>query len=176
MSQRKAWAVIGLVTLLVGGAATGAVGIRAARAAATEGKDARLQSPDVAGRPLANLFRGNVARFRQMLRGLDLSPEQRGEIKTILKSHREEIRTVVREVREQHQKVREAAQAEPLDEAAVRQAAEGMAKGIGDAAALHARIRREVMAKLTPEQIKKVEGFQKGVRESVDKALAAAGN
>jgi Spy/CpxP family protein refolding chaperone len=174
MSRRKTWVVIGLVTLLVGGAVTGAVGLRAARAA--EGKDANLLPADAPGRPLAKLFRENAGRFREMLRGLGLSAEQRQEIRTILKSHREEIRTIAREVREQHQKVREAAQADPLNEAAVRQAAEGMAKGIGDAAVLHAKIRREVMAKLTPEQIKKVESFRNSVHDSVDKALAAAGN
>jgi Spy/CpxP family protein refolding chaperone len=176
MSRRKVWLVIGAVVLLAGATATGLVGIHAARAAATQATGTDLLPPELGARPVGKLFRENLGRLRALRGELGVTPEQREQIKTVLQSHKEEIVTVAREVREQHKQVRRAEKSEPLNEAAIRQAATNMAQSLGDAAVLHAKIRREVMAKLTPEQVKKIETFRRGVDGSVDKALAQAGN
>ncbi len=46
---------------------------------------------------------------------------------------------------------------------------------LGDGAVLHAKIRAEVMAKLTPAQVQKLSAFRRDIDHSVDTALEAAG-
>jgi Spy/CpxP family protein refolding chaperone len=175
MNRRRVWVVTGVVTVLAIGAAAGLFGLRAARAAQAEGGKAALPAGGLADRPLAKLFRENLGRFRALRGELGLTDEQRNEIKAILKSHKEEIRTVAGELREEHKKLREATLRQPLDEAAIRQAASDMATSIGDAAVLHAKVREEVVSKLTPQQVRKLDTFRKDVETSVDKCLASAG-
>lgn len=128
--------------------------------------------PALAGRPIGRLAHEVLPKLRELRRDMDLQPAQWEAIRGVLKSHDTELRAVGRRLREGHREVAEAIRAEPLDEAAVRAAASDLARAIGDAAVLRARVQREVKPHLTAEQIATLEAFRQQVEQSVDRVLA----
>lgn len=174
MTQRRKW-IAGTGAVLVAGGVAIAVALAARSWAAGEaGAGLGLLSPELAQRPLGRMLRENVERLRSLKGQLNITGEQKEEIKKVLQSHRAEMVAVAKEVRAQHKKVVAAVQAEPSDEAAIRRATQEMAKALGDAAVLHAKVRREVRAKLTPEQREKADACQQEISTSVDRALDEA--
>lgn len=102
------------------------------------------------------------------LRQLDLTDEQKSQIKGILKSHREEFHASLEKLRTLHQTVGKIAHQPEIDEAAIR-AAVGQAVGpLGDLAVLHVRVRQEIDAVLTPEQRQKAEALHEKLRSHVE--------
>jgi periplasmic protein CpxP/Spy len=102
------------------------------------------------------------------LRQLDLTDEQKTQIKGILKSHREEFHASLDKLRTLHQTVGKIAHQQEIDEAAIR-AAVGQAVGpLGDLAVLQARVRQEIDAVLTPEQRQKAEALHEKLRSHVE--------
>ena len=102
------------------------------------------------------------------LRQLDLTDEQKTQIKGILKSHREEFHASLEKLRTLHQTVGKIAHQQEIDEAAIR-AAVGQAVGpLGDLAVLHVRVRQEIDAVLTPEQRLKAEALHEKLRSHVE--------
>jgi len=102
------------------------------------------------------------------LRQLDLTAEQKTQIKGILKSHREEFHASLEKLRTLHQTVGKIAHQPDIDEAAIR-AAVGQAVGpLGDLAVLHVRVRQEIDAVLTPEQRQKAEALHEKLRSHVE--------
>ena len=101
------------------------------------------------------------------LRQLDLTDDQKTQIKGILKSHREEFHASLEKLRTLHQTVGKIAHQQEIDEAAIR-AAVGQAVGpLGDLAVLHVRVRQEIDAVLTPEQRLKAEALHEKLRSHV---------
>jgi periplasmic protein CpxP/Spy len=88
------------------------------------------------------------------LRELDLTDAQREQVKTIMESHRADQQTIGGRM-EAARKALGDAIADPFDEAAIRAKAAEVGAVEADAAVLQARIRGEVFALLTPEQVKK---------------------
>ena len=86
------------------------------------------------------------------LRGLDLSDAQREQVKTIVDSHRDELRQVGEKMREAHKAFAEATNAETIDEAAIRAKSTAVASAMADEAVLRAKVRAEVLTVLTAEQ------------------------
>jgi periplasmic protein CpxP/Spy len=87
-----------------------------------------------------------------MLRQLDLSEEQRTQVRQIMDGHRDELRAVGERVRAAHQAQNDAVTAAQFDEQAVRSKAAELAAVEADAAVLQAKLHSEVFAVLTPEQ------------------------
>ena len=113
-----------------------------------------------------------------MLRQLDLSEEQRTQVRQIMDGHRDELRAVGERVRAAHQAQNDAVTAAQFDEQAVRSKAAELAAVEADAAVLQAKLHSEVFAVLTPEQQAKaaelkaqrearVDQFRERVRERV---------
>jgi Spy/CpxP family protein refolding chaperone len=87
-----------------------------------------------------------------LLRQLDLSEEQRAQVRQVMEGHRDELRAVGERLRAAHQAQEVAVTAAQFDEGAVRARSAELAAVEADAAVLHARVHSEVFAVLTPEQ------------------------
>jgi periplasmic protein CpxP/Spy len=86
------------------------------------------------------------------LRQLDLTDEQREQIRSIREQNREAARAVGQKLMTARQGLRDAATAETMDEAAIRAAAGALATAEAEAAINHARVHAQVWKVLTPEQ------------------------
>lgn len=135
-----------------------------------------------AGRLSADAFphgsRGDFAprMFARMARFLDLTADQRTQIKSVLKAHAAEIEAQMTAKRTARQALRQAMLAQPLDEAAIRERAMESGKVEADGAVLFARIRAEVDPILTPEQRTRVLAFGTRARRHRDNAVQSFDN
>lgn len=122
-------------------------------------------------RPLVEFLFENLGRLAKLRRQLQLTPEQRGKLKEMIKVHKPEIVAAIGKIREGRKKVQAAVRAEPPNEVAIRSAAASMSGPLAEAAVLRAKIRREALALLTPEQRGKVDRFIAETQESADEAF-----
>lgn len=131
----------------------------------------------LAGRLSAGAFpRGGHSEFGPRLFGriartLDLSDEQKARVKTILKSHASEIETQMKASAAARHAVHEAVLSQPVDEAAIRAAAQWMGEVHADGAVLFAKIRTEVQPILTEEQRTRIEKLRERARHRSGAAL-----
>ena len=95
---------------------------------------------------------GPFARLGLPLGQLELTDAQRQQIRSIVESHREEMRQLGERTRDARLALRHASEAEAFDENAVRAASNGLSGPMAERAVLHAKLRAEVMQVLTPEQ------------------------
>jgi Spy/CpxP family protein refolding chaperone len=129
---------------------------------------------DGPARPLRMFFSGQFGRLLELRSELDLTTEQRKQIRDILINHRAEIATVIKPVVEERRALREATLTQNVDEAKIRAAAADLGKAIGDAAVVGSTIKAEVRAVLTPEQQKKVDEYRVDTESAVDSFLNEA--
>jgi protein CpxP len=87
-----------------------------------------------------------------MLRQLELTEEQRTQVRQVMDSHRAELRASREKLRAAHKAQRDAVTAAQFDEQTIRTQAAELAAVTADAAVLRARIHSEVFAVLTPDQ------------------------
>jgi Spy/CpxP family protein refolding chaperone len=127
-------------------------------------------SDDEAG-PLRMFLIGQKGRLMTLRAELGVTGEQRAEIRTIVRGHRQEIVGVVKPLVANRRALREAVLAENPDEAAIRAAASELGSAIGDAAVLASQIKPEVFKVLTPEQQKKVSDFRADAESAADRFL-----
>jgi Spy/CpxP family protein refolding chaperone len=109
--------------------------------------------------------------FGRIARALDLTDDQKSQIKAILKTHASEIETQMKASAEARRAVHEAVLAQPVDEAAIRAAAQRLGEIHADGAVLFAKIRTEVQPLLTEEQRGKIQKFRERARHRADSAL-----
>jgi Spy/CpxP family protein refolding chaperone len=117
---------------------------------------------------------GQFGRLLELRSELDLTTEQRHQVRDILVDHRAEIATAVKPVVEKRRALREATLAANVDETAIRTAANDLGKAIGDAAVIGAKVKAEVRAVLTPEQQKKLDEFRGASDSAIDSFLDEA--
>jgi Spy/CpxP family protein refolding chaperone len=89
------------------------------------------------------------------LRELGLTEAQHEQVKAIMESHRDEQKAVGDKMQAARKALHAAITADAFNEAAIRAAAVEIGAAEGDAAVLQAKIHGEVIAILTPEQLKK---------------------
>lgn len=90
--------------------------------------------------------------FVTMLESLNLSPEQKHKVAQILKDNRDQGKALRENMKKAHLEMREVMDKTPGDEAAVRKAAQAMAKA-GEEMAVHmGKVKAQIDAVLTPEQ------------------------
>jgi periplasmic protein CpxP/Spy len=87
-----------------------------------------------------------------LLRQLDLTDEQRAQVRQVMESHRDELRAIGEKVMAAHRAQNDVVTAPTFDENAIRAKAAELAAVEADAAVLHAKLHGEVFAILTPEQ------------------------
>ena len=93
-----------------------------------------------------------VRDLRRGIRDMQLTQEQKTEIRGVLKSHAGEFRQAAERLREARQALNAAVRQEPIDEALIRERAAGAAVAAGDLAVVGAHVRAEVIDLLTDEQ------------------------
>jgi Spy/CpxP family protein refolding chaperone len=157
--------VLGLV------AVTGEVGI----AAAPDGTASALPSwRQLADTPIGRLMSGNLGRLLVLRSEMNVTPEQRAEIRGVLVGHRSQIAATVKSVREKHLVLRDAVLADQPDEGKIRAAASELGDALGDAAVKAARLRGKLAPILTDEQRELIREFRQDRDESVDEFLTKA--
>jgi periplasmic protein CpxP/Spy len=128
--------------------------------------------------------RGGFGGPMAMLRQLDLTEEQRTQVRQVMDGHRDELRAIGERLAAAHKAQHEAVTAATLDEQAVRAKSADLAQVMADAAVLRARVHSEVFAVLTPEQQAKAaelktqrearrEQIRERVRERIQQRRAA---
>ena len=119
-----------------------------------------VRSADVANvaerPPLAKLIVGNFMRFALLRMDLNLTEEQRAEMKKIAQEHRPEIAAVAKKVIAAKRGLVEEVLAEQPDEQKIRAAASKLSEAIGDAAVFASKVVPEGRKVLTPEQREKI--------------------
>lgn len=125
-------------------------------------------------RPLRMFLSGQFGRLLQLRSELDLSDEQRTEIREIVKSHKSEIAAAMKPVVEKRRALREATLAETPNEQAIRTAAADLGKALGDVAVVGAKIKAEVREVLTPEQREKIKSHRTEADAAVDQFIDEA--
>ena len=93
------------------------------------------------------------------LHELGLTDAQKTQIKGILRSHKQEFRGTMERLHAAHEAVGQLSRQEAIDEDAIREGVREAVAPLGDLAVLHARVRREIAAVLTPEQRQKAESL-----------------
>jgi Spy/CpxP family protein refolding chaperone len=131
----------------------------------------------LAGRLSAGAFsphaRGDFAPrvFARISRALDLTDEQQAKIKGVLQSHSDEIKAQIQASTAARSALHAAVINQPLDESAIRTAAQRVGQTQGDAAILFSKIRAEVDPILTPDQKDRIQKFHDTMGQRADKAV-----
>jgi Spy/CpxP family protein refolding chaperone len=97
---------------------------------------------------------GPEGNFVLMVKVLDLTKEQKEQIKSILDVERERVSPLVRQLAENREKLRQAVEAEPFDEPTVRTLATSQEKAHIEMVVSRVRVESRILALLTPEQRK----------------------
>jgi Spy/CpxP family protein refolding chaperone len=93
-------------------------------------------------------------------RELDLTEEQRTQVKAIVDSHQDEFRAAGEKMRTARQGMQALLEAETLDEAAIRAKSVEVAAAEADSAILGAKVRQQTLQVLTSEQLAKLKEMQ----------------
>lgn len=86
-------------------------------------------------------------------RELDLTEEQRAQLKSIAESHRDEFKAAGQKARAAHDGMQALLEAETIDEAAIRAKSTEVAAAEADVMILNAKVRRESLQILTADQL-----------------------
>lgn len=95
---------------------------------------------------------GGIAGFR----GLDLSDDQKEQLKKIAESHAAEFKAIGEKTRAAHEGMRELLEADTINESAIRAKSQEVAAAQADAMILDAKIRKESLQILTADQLAKL--------------------
>lgn len=131
---------------------------------------------DADSRPakLAQMVRARIARMVVLRDDLDITAEQRAELRGIFIAHRDDLRPAMLEVLEHKRALRDAVMAENPDEAAIRAEADALGDAIGDAAVAMSQVAGEARTVLTAEQLELIEEAMADNREAVDRFIEEA--
>ncbi|HUQ89053.1 MAG TPA: Spy/CpxP family protein refolding chaperone [Vicinamibacterales bacterium] len=94
--------------------------------------------------------------FGPGFRGLDLSDDQRAQLKTIAESHRAEFEAAGKKVGAARESMRALVEADSINEGAIRAKSAEIAAAEADLLILNAKVRQESMQVLTAEQLAKL--------------------
>ena len=103
--------------------------------------------------------------FDRMAEILDLTPEQREQVKAIRAAEQEKIAPLREQMREEREQMRAIIEKQPFDEAAVRSLAAAQAEIRTEMFVSHARVKNQIHALLTPEQRQKAEELRSQMKE-----------
>jgi protein CpxP len=154
MMRRKIAAVFGAAAVAAV-VTTGFVQAQAQDGTATQAQRHERRGPGGPGGRFGGpggFGRGGFGGPLAMLRQLDLTEDQRAQVKQVMDSHRAELQAIGEKLRAAHKAQQDAVTAAQFDEQAVRTRAAELATLAADAAVLQAKVHSEVFAVLTPEQ------------------------
>jgi Spy/CpxP family protein refolding chaperone len=96
---------------------------------------------------------------------LNLTDAQAQQIKQVLDSHQVQMTAQGETLKTAREALHQAASASPVNEAAIRSAAQAVGQAEGDAALLHARVHALILPLLNSDQRQKFSAFGEGRRE-----------
>jgi protein CpxP len=99
---------------------------------------------------------GGPMGFGPGFRQLDLTDDQKAQLKQLAESHRDEFRAAGEKVRAARDGMRALVDAETIDEGAIRAKSTEIAAAEADVMILNAKVRKESMQVLTSEQLAKL--------------------
>jgi protein CpxP len=115
--------------------------------------DQRQPQASAAPRGQAKAFgRHRRQAANRLLRQLDLTEEQKGQIRSMVLKNRDAVRALRQSLRDKAMAMREAARTQPFDEAQVRAHAQEVASLRAELMVARARLHHEMLGVLTPEQ------------------------
>ncbi len=114
---------------------------------------------------------GPSGEIMRELRSLDLTDAQIEKIRATIDTHKDEIKAIADRMMAAREALHAAIVADPIDEGAIREKAGAVGAVEADAAVLHAKVRAEVFATLTPEQQQKARDLGTRVRSRVQRRL-----
>lgn len=103
--------------------------------------------------------------FGRMFRQLDVTTDQRQQIRAIAEKHRADLKPLRDQALAARRGLADATEATALNEQAIRDASAKLAAVQADLAVLRAKVRAEVFQVLTPEQREKALALEKQARE-----------
>ena len=124
------------------------------------GPGMRMRGPGGPGGPMG---------FGPGFRELNLSDDQREQIKKIAESHRDEFRAAGEKARAAHDGMQALIEADNIDESAIRAKSAEIAAAEADVMILNARVRHESMQILTAEQQAKLMGITEDIAKGRNK-------
>ena len=130
----------------------------------------------MAGRLRAARHAGHAARadgFRTGFRELDLTDDQKAQLKSIAESHRDEFRAAGEKARAAHDGMQALVEADSINESAIRAKSAEIAAAEAEVMILNAKVRQESMQVLTSEQQQKLKELR-AAREAQMKQRQAA--
>jgi len=113
-----------------------------------------------------------IEKLRGLRSDLNLTDTQRGEIKKILVSHRDEIRNQWQSGKTAREGMREAVTAHGADSAESKAAAAHIGESARDRALLVARIATEIKPLLTADQVSKLQSTRTDIEGMIDEAAS----
>jgi protein CpxP len=116
-------------------------------------------------------WKGHGHRGDRLAKALDLSKEQKDQIKAIFRKHRDEIAPLRKEMVSERRELRNLIQSDKPDEAVLREQAKKIAVTSGNLAVRRAKMAQEVRAVLTPEQIQKFRALQEKRDRRIDRMM-----
>jgi Spy/CpxP family protein refolding chaperone len=108
-------------------------------------------------------------RFARIAKVLDLSDDQKAQVKTILRAHAAEIQTQLKTAQDARRSLHDAILTDPIDEGTIRARAADLSKVEGDGAILYAKVRAEIFPLLRDEQKQKIVDFRAKMRAKGDR-------
>ncbi|MFG0247403.1 MAG: Spy/CpxP family protein refolding chaperone [Phycisphaeraceae bacterium JB051] len=122
--------------------------------------------------PIGRLIQGQIGRLMTLRAQLNLSDEQRSEIRSIVQTQQPQISKLLNQLVEQRRSLRDQAMMPTPDEQAIQKTAEQMSKTITEAAILGGNLRQQIMDVLTAEQRALLTEAQVDRQDAVDKWLS----
>ena len=121
----------------------------------------RRQGPGFGGPPPGGpggpgMRRGGPMGFGPGFRELDLTDDQKAQLKTIADSHRAEFEAVGKKIGAAREGIRALVEADSINEGAIRAKSAEIAAAEADQMILNAKVRQESMQVLTSEQLAKL--------------------
>jgi protein CpxP len=129
---------------------------------------ALAQGPGGPGRQGPGGARGARGALVVALRGGDLTDAQREQIRALTQQYRESGTAVREQLRQAQEAQRDALAAQPVNEGLVRSTTQPLADAQAEAAIVLARLRADVMALLTPDQLQAIEETQAEIQERTE--------
>jgi len=133
-----------------------------------------LGSGKFAQSPLGKLVAGNLGRWLTLRSEVNLSDQQRDQLRSVVMTHKAELAGAAKKIGETRTALREAVLADGADQVAIRKAADDMGKAIGDMAVVASKVAAQAKPLLTEEQRKKIKETQAQCAASVSRFLAEA--
>ncbi len=134
----------------------------------------KLDGHPLAHTPLGKMVSGQIGRLMVLRSELNITDEQRAQIRGMVVEHKTDIAKAAENVWEKRVALREAVLADEPDEKAIRKAADRLGDAIGDAAVLASKIAGEARPVLTEDQRDKIEATRKQCKAATEKFFEQA--